>query len=257
LLDRASASEAARNALQEADDGTGLAGETGGGAANADIGFAAALAGSALTAGQGVQTMAQALSTVSEKAASSLADSRPSPAGTGASIPADASGPPGVAASGVFGTVGSYAPEARASVGTAVGQPGFSQEFSDRVLVLTHGGVQTAQISLEPAGLGPVGVSIQVHGHEATLAFTAAHPATRDALEAALPRLREMFASSGMQLADASVGGRAQSDWSEPANSNTAGWQRAEGGPDAAAMPADQPATGARTLTVRLVDIYA
>jgi flagellar hook-length control protein FliK len=254
-FDGATAGEAARTAVQAADDGAGLDGGAGGAAADPSFGLAAALAGSPLAAGQGAQAVAQALSTVT--AASSLADGTASHPGTRSAAIAADPGSPGVAASGAFGTVGSYSPDTRASVATPVGQPGFAQEFAGRVLVLTHGGVQTAQISLEPAGLGPVGVSIQVHGHEATLAFTAAHPATRDALEAALPRLREMFASSGMQLSDASVGGRAQSDWSGSGNSRPAQWQRAEHGPDAAAGPADPMAATARTATVRLVDTYA
>ena len=40
------------------------------------------------------------------------------------------------------------------------------------------------------------------------MTFFAANPAARDALEAALPRLREMFAESGMELANADVAER-------------------------------------------------
>jgi flagellar hook-length control protein FliK len=163
----------------------------------------------------------------------------------------------GARASAGFAPVAGYAPEARTSVATPVGQPGFGQELSERVLVLAHGGVQTAHISLEPAGLGPVGVSIQIHGHAASLAFTAAHEATRDALQAALPRLREMFAASGMQLADASVGGQAQPDWSAPARGQTAGWQGGGRDPGSGAPAQAEPAEAARTAAVRLVDTYA
>jgi hypothetical protein len=65
-----------------------------------------------------------------------------------------------------------------------------------------------------------------------------------------------MFASSGMQLADASVGGRAQSDWTAPSHSQ-AGRQRGDGGSDAADLPASEAAGTARAAAVRLVDIYA
>jgi flagellar hook-length control protein FliK len=164
--------------------------------------------------------------------------------------------PAGAAAGGAFGHVTTtYAPEGRATVATPVGQPGFGQEFSERVVVLARSGVQSAQISLEPAGLGPVGVSIQVHGHEATLVFTAQHETTRSALEAALPRLREMFAECGMQLSDASVGGRAQPDQSAHDYSPSSTEPLADRGADPLGAPPAEP--DGRGAALRLVDTYA
>ncbi|MBV8211440.1 MAG: flagellar hook-length control protein FliK [Burkholderiaceae bacterium] len=154
-----------------------------------------------------------------------------------------------------------YAAEARTSVATPVDQPGFGQEFSERVLVLAHGGVQTAQISLQPSGLGPVGVSIQVNGHAATLAFTAQHEATRNALAAELPRLREMFAASGMQLSDATVGGREQPGWQASDPQNLARQPLLDGASDAAGTNVNGSdglaVAPAAASTLRLVDTYA
>jgi flagellar hook-length control protein FliK len=158
---------------------------------------------------------------------------------------------------GVFGNVTPYPAEVRASVATPVGQPGFGQELSERVLVLARAGAHTAQISLEPAGLGPVGVAIQIHGHAATLAFTASHEATRHALEAALPRLREMFAACGIQLSDATVGGRDQPQWSGPPRAQSSSGQQAAGHTDAVAVSLVEPPAAARTAVARLVDTYA
>jgi flagellar hook-length control protein FliK len=42
----------------------------------------------------------------------------------------------------------------------------------------------------------------------ANITFTAQHAMTRDALEQALPRLREMFSGSGLALAGADVAGQ-------------------------------------------------
>ena len=44
-----------------------------------------------------------------------------------------------------------------------------------------------------------------MNGDQASVQFGAAHADTRNALENALPRLREMFASQGLSLADANV----------------------------------------------------
>jgi len=66
-----------------------------------------------------------------------------------------------------------------------------------------------------------------------------------------------MFASCGLQLSDATVGGRAQPDWSAPQHGQTANWQRADGGAGTVALPAAEPAATAPAAVLRLVDIYA
>jgi flagellar hook-length control protein FliK len=259
--DRAITADAARTAALDQDAAAAsAAGQMSGADSDARSGSAAAGASeSTLSTGQGVQAIAQALASTIQQAASSATDSAsPQPGASSAVVPAaDPASTAAATASGAFGTVTSYTPEGQASVETPVGQPGFGQELSERVLVLARGGVQSAQISLDPAGLGPVGVSIQVHGHAATLAFSAAHETTRNALEAALPRLREMFASCGMQLSDATVGGRAQPDGSPPQHAQTANWQRADDGDGTVALPSPEPAATAPAAALRLVDIYA
>jgi len=260
--DRAITADVARTAALDQDAAAAsAAGQMSGAESDARSGFATVGAlESTLSTGQGLQAIAQALASTIQQAASSATDSAsPQPGASSAAVPAaDPASTAAATASGAFGTVTGYTPDGRASVETPVGQPGFDQELSERVLVLARGGVQSAQISLDPAGLGPVGVSIQVHGHAATLAFSAAHETTRNALEAALPRLREMFASCGLQLSDATVGGRAQPDWSPPQHGRTANWQRADGGAGTTvALPSAEPAATAPAAALRLVDIYA
>lgn len=97
-------------------------------------------------------------------------------------------------------------------VATPVTQPGFVEAFSQRIAMLVGNRVQSAEIALTPADLGPINVTIELRGQEATLTFNATHATTRSALEEALPRLREMFADSGLQLANAFVGGQTQRD---------------------------------------------
>jgi flagellar hook-length control protein FliK len=235
--------------------------DDGGADAQLDSAFTAAVApGSALSSGSAAQAVAHALSVQIQQATPQTADSAPAHANNAPALitPTDVASTAAASAGGAFGTPTSYPPEGRASVATPVGQPGFGQEFSERVVVLARGGVQTAQISLEPAGLGPVGVSIQVHGQAASLVFTAQHETTRNALEAELPRLREMFAANGMQLSDASVGGRAQSQWSAPDQARSSSQPPAEGAADPVTGATAEAVTTARARAVqRLVDTYA
>ncbi len=79
-------------------------------------------------------------------------------------------------------------------------------EFSNRVTWLARaGGNQTAEIRLNPANLGPIEVRVVMKDDQATITFTAQHGMVREAIEASLPRLREMFSGSGLQLANANV----------------------------------------------------
>ena len=92
------------------------------------------------------------------------------------------------------------------SVATPVGQAGWANELGQRVAWLAQGELREAQLQLHPRSLGPVEVRI-AYGHEQQLnvSFTAANPLAREALDAALPRLREMFEQQGLNLADANV----------------------------------------------------
>jgi flagellar hook-length control protein FliK len=105
---------------------------------------------------------------------------------------------------------------AHARVATPVLNAGFAEEFANRVVFLAGQRVQSAEVALTPADLGPVSVSIEVRGHEASVVFGAAHATTRAALEDALPRLREMFAGSGLQLTNAQVGEHGRRDFARP-----------------------------------------
>lgn len=103
-------------------------------------------------------------------------------------------------------------PIAHASLATPLAHPAFGDDLAHRVLLFAGQRVQSAEITLTPADLGPIRVSIELRGQEAAVQFNAAHAATRSAIEDALPRLREMLAAQGLQLAQADIGDRAPRD---------------------------------------------
>jgi len=61
-------------------------------------------------------------------------------------------------------------------------------------------GLQTAQLSLNPPDLGPLQVMITINNDQANAHFTSEHQEVRDALESAMPNLRQMMNDSGVQL---------------------------------------------------------
>jgi flagellar hook-length control protein FliK len=82
---------------------------------------------------------------------------------------------------------------------------GWKQEFGSQVTLLVSRREPQAEIRINPPLLGPVEVRIGLQGDQVSLAFTAAQPDTRAAIENALPQLREMFAGGGLALGNASV----------------------------------------------------
>jgi Flagellar hook-length control protein FliK len=81
----------------------------------------------------------------------------------------------------------------------------WGEALGERVLWMTGQKLGTAEIRLNPAELGPVRIEIKLDDNQAQVHFTAQHAATREAIEQALPRLRELFSSEGLTLASTDV----------------------------------------------------
>jgi flagellar hook-length control protein FliK len=99
------------------------------------------------------------------------------------------------------------------TVNTPVNQDKWSDEFSQKITWLASSNKdQTAELHLNPPQLGPVDVVIKVSGDQATALFTSPHAAVRDAIEQAMPRLRDMMADNGIMLGNATVSDQAPRD---------------------------------------------
>jgi flagellar hook-length control protein FliK len=90
-------------------------------------------------------------------------------------------------------------------VNSPVGSTAFNDEVGGKVTWMANQGVQSASLQVSPEHMGPVEVRISMQNGATSVAFSANHADTRAALEQALPRLREMFATQGLTLSDASV----------------------------------------------------
>ena len=92
-----------------------------------------------------------------------------------------------------------------AAVEVPFGRPGWDNALGNRVLWMVNQNVQSAELRLNPANLGPLEVRISVEGDQAHVTFSAHHANVREAIEAAVPRLREMLGESGLSLANVDV----------------------------------------------------
>jgi flagellar hook-length control protein FliK len=108
-------------------------------------------------------------------------------------------------AAAVQSTAGS-APAPTLRLEPRVGSAAFSEALGDRVTWMAKNDLQSAELHLNPPDLGPLQVVVDVNRDQAAAFFSSPHADVRQAIEEALPRLREMFAQSGIQLGNASVG---------------------------------------------------
>ncbi len=80
------------------------------------------------------------------------------------------------------------------------------QDLGDRIVWMAKGNQQAADISITPANLGPVHISLNIEDGKANAVFASPHAEVRQAIEEALPRLRDMLGTAGISLEQANVG---------------------------------------------------
>lgn len=86
------------------------------------------------------------------------------------------------------------------------GRPDWGQGLGRQMLWMVNQNMRSAEMRLNPANLGPVEVRIEMDDEQqVSVAFNSRHAAVRDALELAIPRLREMFESNGMNLSNTDI----------------------------------------------------
>lgn len=141
--------------------------------------------------------------------------------------------------------------------------PAFAPALGARVAVLVREGVREARVQVNPTGLGPVDIRIEVDRHlAARVELVAEQAPTRAALEQALPALAAALRDSGLTLAGGGVfdpardagthhgGGRPGTHTQQPGTADAAGGDNGLA-PDTVRMAAG--AAAARGL----VDLYA
>jgi flagellar hook-length control protein FliK len=176
-------------------------------------------------------------------------------------------GTPGAAtfSTAASGLPGGTAAEAR--LAARPGEPGFGNELSTQISVFVRGGVQTARLMLNPAEMGPVQVQIQLDGKGAQVHLAAEHPATRQALEQAMPQLAATLRESGLTLTGGGVseqarnfGGDATGNGNDQAGRRNAGSEaasRGAGSDDSLAGAAGASLRAASMRTRGVVDLVA
>ncbi|ASI88642.1 flagellar hook-length control protein FliK [Vibrio mediterranei] len=80
-----------------------------------------------------------------------------------------------------------------------------SDQVAERVQMMMAKNLKHVDIRLDPPDLGRMQIRMSLNNDSATVHFTVQNQQTRDMVDQAMPRLREMLSQQGIQLADSSV----------------------------------------------------
>jgi len=106
--------------------------------------------------------------------------------------------------------------EERAALSLRIGEM-----LAQRMVAQAQRGQWQLRFALNPQNLGRVEIDMQMRGGELEATLGAINPATRELLQEALPRLREMLQQSGMDVASLNIGsGGASKNGGQPTPSS-------------------------------------
>jgi len=141
-----------------------------------------------------------------------------------------------------------------------VGSDAWEQQLGQKVVWMVAGGDQSASLTLNPPDLGPLQIVLNVSNDQASVSFMAAEPETRQALEDAMPKLRETMGEAGIQLGDTSVSTGSQDQrqaFAEQAEARAAAGSRRLGNGGGEGPAQTQPEPVIRRTVLGAVDTFA
>jgi flagellar hook-length control protein FliK len=93
-----------------------------------------------------------------------------------------------------------------------LGTRDWGEAVGERILWMVGRTIQGATLRITPPHLGSIDIQLTMQQDQTSVSFTTQNGAVREALEAAIPRLREMFGESNLQLANVDVSQRQAED---------------------------------------------
>ena len=139
-----------------------------------------------------------------------------------------------------------------------VGTPAWDGALAQKVTWMSNQQMQVAQLQLNPPDLGPMEVTLTVGtgpDAETRIEFTSPHLAVREALQSALPQLREMMENSGISLGSATVSAESFQQQSQSGRQDNPSARSSDN------LSQNSSEMAARSITTRshdgMVDIFA
>ncbi len=83
--------------------------------------------------------------------------------------------------------------------------PDWGDELANRLVFMHKQAIPAAQLNLNPKHLGPVSIRVDVDNDNTSIAFSVQHGVVKEAIEAALPKLKDMLGGQQLNLVDVNV----------------------------------------------------
>lgn len=97
----------------------------------------------------------------------------------------------------------------------------WADKFSDQIVWLGQQGIKSALIKIHPEDLGPIEISIKVVKDSASVTINSHSSHVCSIVDQAMPRLREMMADQGLNLAEVHIGADTDPRQSQQQNSQS------------------------------------
>lgn len=102
------------------------------------------------------------------------------------------------------------------AINLPVQHPRWGTAVSEKVVWMMNAQIKEASIKLNPASLGSIEIKLSLVDDQANVTFNVLTSQAKEALDSALPRLREMLAESGIALNDTHVSDQSEHQDNEP-----------------------------------------
>ncbi|BBP43137.1 flagellar hook-length control protein FliK [Thiosulfativibrio zosterae] len=113
------------------------------------------------------------------------------------------------------------------SINTPVRHPQWGQALGQRVVVMANQKIQEAKITLNPEKLGPVQIKLHMDkDQQVHVSMLAQHGTTREAMENAIPKLKEMLEQAGIAFGSMDVGDQRDFDQAKEESASEKGAQK-------------------------------
>ncbi len=146
-----------------------------------------------------------------------------------------------------------------AGLSKPINHPEWNKDLGERILWMSNRSIPAAEIKLNPQHLGPISVRVDMNQDQATISFAAQHGSVRDALEASIPKLRDMLSSQQLNLIDVNVSQHFSSDQgrSQPQNFAQTTANSVQNPGDISNDAMEEIDSGRAVITKGLLSIYA
>jgi flagellar hook-length control protein FliK len=142
------------------------------------------------------------------------------------------------------------------TIAPEVGSDKWAPALGQQLARMSTSGNHTAELNLNPAGLGPLKVTLSMGDNQAQAMFVSAHESVRKAIEAALPQLRNSLSEQGITLGQTSVGAETRQPFgNDAAFAQQQSQQQQQNAARQAASP--YPGTGRTTASAPVAPLAA